>query len=59
MIEVLQNGAEIDRNFAIELFAEAARMEISTMAKAAITSSNKRFGQFERRHRERIERAGN
>lgn len=37
--------ARIDRHFAIELFTEAAKMDIAQLAKAHIETSNRSFGQ--------------
>lgn len=56
MITPLTDHARIDRHFAIELFTEAAKMDIRKTCKEAIESSNRSFGQMDRQHKERIAR---
>ena len=57
MITALEDQDRIDRHFAIELFAEAAKMDIRKTCKDEIESSNRRFGQLNRYTRVRFDLA--
>lgn len=57
MITPLPDHARTDRHFSVELFAEAAKMDVAKQCKEAIESSNRSFGQMIRQHRERMDRA--
>jgi uncharacterized protein YjiS (DUF1127 family) len=57
MIPPLPDHARIDRHFAIDLFAEAAKGDVTKQCKAHIETVNRSFGQLNRYTRERFDLA--